>query len=244
MLYLSLGSSGPAVRDLQTRLNQVQKPVPPLVTDGIFGPKTDAAVRAFQGKACPPADGIVGPKTQAALDAAPPPPDPGPSLFYVVPSPLHIAQDKTMSCWFASAQMLIQWKRQRTNMTDARHPDPSESPKWSKLYADNTGINNGKIREFARDMGLVLVPPMSPTPEAILGWLRVFGPLWVNGVAHITVIAGIRGPRNNTEVLVLDPARQSEFGGSWRNLRQWYVLDKHSGRDTDASVEAVFLRLP
>lgn len=78
MLYLSLGSSGPAVRDLQTRLNQVQKPVPPLVTDGIFGPKTDAAVRAFQGKACPPADGIVGPKTQAALEAAPPPPDPGP----------------------------------------------------------------------------------------------------------------------------------------------------------------------
>jgi hypothetical protein len=45
-------------------------------------------------------------------------------------------------------------------------------------------------------------------------------------------------------VLVLDPARTSEFGGSWRNLRQWYVLDKHSGRDTAADVEAVFLRLP
>jgi hypothetical protein len=165
-------------------------------------------------------------------------------MYYTVPSYLHIAQDKTMSCWFASAQMLIQWKRNRTQMTDARHPDPSESPKWSKLYNDNTGISNGKIREFARDMGFAYVPPMSPTPEAILGWLRMFGPLWVNGVKHITVIAGIRGPREDTDVLVLDPGNKVEFSGSWRNLRQWYVLDKHSGRDTAGEVEAVFLRLP
>ena len=244
MPYLTKGSIGPAVRDLQARLNQVHKPVPPLVVDGVFGSKTDAAVRAFQAKSAPPADGIVGPKTQAALDAALPPGPHAESLFYTVPSPLHIAQDQTMSCWFASAQMLIQWKRKRTNMTDSRHPDPSESPKWSRLYADNTGITNAKIREFARDMGFAMVPPMSPTPEAILGWLRVFGPLWVNGVKHITVIAGIRGPRNNTEVLVLDPGRKAEFTGSWRNLRDWYVLDKHSGRDTAADVEAVFLRLP
>ncbi|WP_374438718.1 peptidoglycan-binding protein [Inhella sp.] len=246
MATLQQGSVGPAVSTLQARLNALNVVQPLLAVDGIFGPKTKAAVISFQGRTPPlKADGIVGPKTEAALAAAQPfPPAPSIVLNYTVPSPVHIAQDKTMSCWFASAQMLIQWKRQRTQMTDARHPDPADSPKWSKLYSDNTGITNGKIREFGRDMGFAYVPPMSPTPEAIMGWLRAFGPLWVNGKRHITVIAGIRGPRENCEVLVLDPGRPAEKNGSWRNLRTWYVLDKHSGRDTATDVEAVFLRLP
>jgi hypothetical protein len=244
MQYLRSGSAGLPVRELQTKLNQVLKPVPLLQVDGIFGPKTDAAVRAFQAKNHLSTDGIVGPKTQSALNVTSRGTAPSVPIFYTVPSYVHIAQDKTMSCWFASAQMLIKWKRNRTQMTDSRHPDPSESPKWSKVYSDNTGITNGIIREFARDMGLIYVPPQSPTPEAILGWLRMYGPLWVNGVKHITVIAGIRGPRENTEVLVLDPGRSSERTGSWQNLRQWYILDKHSGRDTSSNVEAVFLRLP
>ncbi len=246
MANLQYGSNGPAVRDLQARLNALNVASPALVPDGIFGAKTQAAVKAFQTRTPPlQADGIVGPKTQAALAVAQPSPAP-PSvvLNYSVPAPVHVAQDKTMSCWFASAQMLIQWKRQRTQMTDPRHPDPADSPKWSKLYADNTGITNDKIREFGRDMGFKHVPPMSPTPEAIQGWLRMYGPLWVNGKKHITVIAGIRGPRENCDVLVLDPGRPLEKHGSWRNLRDWYVLDKHSGRDTAADVEAVFLRLP
>lgn len=236
---------GPDVRELQEKLNSVLKPVPPLVVDGIFGAKTDAAVRAFQARAKLSVDGIVGPKTRAALDTAKPGPTPGGmTMSYTVPNYLHIAQDKEMSCWFASAQMLIQWKRNRTQTTDSRHPDPSDSPKWSKLYSDNTGITNPQIRAFARDMGFVTVPPMSPTPESILMWLTSYGPLWVNGVAHITVIAGIRGPREDCEVLVLDPGRKAETRGAWRNLRKWYILDKHSGRDVSGSVEAVFLRLP
>jgi len=244
MSTLRRGNTGTAVRTLQTRLNALKAAAPPLNVDGIFGPKTEAAVVAFQ-KATPGLvpDGIVGPKTQAALDAARPP-APSMQLNYQVPAPVHVAQDKTMSCWFASAQMLIQWKRRRTQMSDPRHPDPADSPKWSKLYSDNTGISNGNIRAFGKDMGFVAVPPMSPTPEAIIGWLRAFGPLWVNGKKHITVIAGMRGPRENTDVLVLDPGRPQETAGSWRNLRDWYVLDPHSGRDTAGDVEAVFLRLP
>jgi len=54
-------ATGDQVKQVQAKLG--------VVADGIFGPKTEAAVRAFQrGQGLVP-DGIVGPKTWAALDA-------------------------------------------------------------------------------------------------------------------------------------------------------------------------------
>ena len=67
---LRSGSSGPPVKELQTVLNTIQHPVPALVIDGLFGPKTYAAVVAFQRRALLTPDGIVGPKTSAALVSA------------------------------------------------------------------------------------------------------------------------------------------------------------------------------
>jgi hypothetical protein len=69
------GESGQRVRDLQDRLNELGFSLAP---DGKFGPKTLAAVRAFQrahkdASGHPLAvDGLVGPLTMAALEAARP----------------------------------------------------------------------------------------------------------------------------------------------------------------------------
>jgi peptidoglycan hydrolase-like protein with peptidoglycan-binding domain len=63
---LRKGSSGNAVAFLQNRLN-ARGATPRLVVDGIFGPKTDAAVRSFQRSRGLVVDGIVGPKTWTAL---------------------------------------------------------------------------------------------------------------------------------------------------------------------------------
>lgn len=59
VVLLYLGSHGPAVIRVQEALG--------IAADGIFGPKTRAAVRAFQQKHGLEADGIVGPRTRAAL---------------------------------------------------------------------------------------------------------------------------------------------------------------------------------
>ncbi len=63
--WLSIGSRGPRVAALQTRLNSVGfnagKP------DGIFGRRTQAAVKAFQSKMGLRPDGIVGKNTIDAL---------------------------------------------------------------------------------------------------------------------------------------------------------------------------------
>ncbi|MDT7580486.1 MAG: hypothetical protein QOK35_1750 [Pseudonocardiales bacterium] len=58
------GSNAHPVPTLQHLLRARNHPV---AVDGIFGPKTDAAVRAFQMDAHLAVDGIVGPDTWSAL---------------------------------------------------------------------------------------------------------------------------------------------------------------------------------
>lgn len=66
-MLLKRGGIGPEVRDLQRRLQDLgYSPGPP---DGIFGPRTESAVRAFQRDSRLHVDGIVGPRTRAALEA-------------------------------------------------------------------------------------------------------------------------------------------------------------------------------
>lgn len=55
---------------IQQALNSLHVVTPPLVVDGRMGPKTKAAVRAFQQAHTLAVDGIVGPQTRAALSAA------------------------------------------------------------------------------------------------------------------------------------------------------------------------------
>ncbi|WP_304608736.1 peptidoglycan-binding domain-containing protein [Hyalangium versicolor] len=65
---LKQGSSGAAVKTLQQALAKAG--FSPGAADGQFGPKTAAAVKAFQSAKGLAADGIVGPKTWAKLNAA------------------------------------------------------------------------------------------------------------------------------------------------------------------------------
>jgi hypothetical protein len=69
---LRYGSTGDDVKELQQKLNDGGA-VPPLVVDGIFGPKTRGAVVAYQGGHGLSPDGIVGPLTWGSLDAGPGP---------------------------------------------------------------------------------------------------------------------------------------------------------------------------
>ncbi len=58
-LPLHLGSSGDLVAHVQRALG--------LTADGVFGPQTDSAVRAYQARAGLAVDGVVGPITWASL---------------------------------------------------------------------------------------------------------------------------------------------------------------------------------
>lgn len=66
-IQLARGSSGPQVEVLQKALAALG--VNPGPIDGVFGPKTEAAVQRFQKRAGLEADGIAGPKTMGAIEA-------------------------------------------------------------------------------------------------------------------------------------------------------------------------------
>ena len=68
MVLLKIGSTGADVKYLQTLL--VKLGFNPGPIDGIFGPKTDAAVRSFQKAYGLVVDGIVGTNTWAAINKA------------------------------------------------------------------------------------------------------------------------------------------------------------------------------
>ena len=67
MLLLKHGVRSADVRHVQVLLNGLTLVAPKLITDGIFGGKTYAAVIAFQRQNRLVADGIVGPNTGRAL---------------------------------------------------------------------------------------------------------------------------------------------------------------------------------
>jgi peptidoglycan hydrolase-like protein with peptidoglycan-binding domain len=64
---LKKGAKGLQVSMLQTVLNLKTEAETELATDGIFGPKTDAAVRDWQQTQQLAVDGIVGPKTWTSI---------------------------------------------------------------------------------------------------------------------------------------------------------------------------------
>lgn len=161
-------------------------------------------------------------------------------MAYTVPGMTLIFQTQRMSCWYASAQMLIQWRRNQMSMTEVGIMDPSEDPIIAQMRNCDHGISNSVIIHLARKLGLEPVPPMSPTESALESWLITYGPLWVNGKTHIVVIAGIQ-PK---EVLVYDPAPVNWGHVDWRPLSGWYAGKDVDSPDVGRDVQALFLHCP
>ncbi|GAB4406272.1 MAG: hypothetical protein OHK0021_17900 [Bryobacter sp.] len=162
---------------------------------------------------------------------------------YEVPGMTLIPQKLNMSCWYASAQMLIQWRQDQAQASLAWLVPPDLDAQCVALRDANGGIVNNQILALAKRIGLKAVPPISPSVETIESWLRSYGPLWVNGKSHIVVIAGIKTATR--EVKVYDPAPVNVGRINWRSLDGWYASGSSvSSRDTAKDVQAVFLYVP
>jgi Papain-like cysteine protease AvrRpt2 len=92
-----------------------------------------------------------------------------------VPGVPLISQTRTWACWYACAQMLIQWKRERGKATLAEHPNPSEVPQLERLHAANPGLSYGQVLTLAQLLGLRTIPPMSLTVQGVKTFCNIMG---------------------------------------------------------------------
>lgn len=163
--------------------------------------------------------------------------------MYIVNDVPLIPQQKTMACWFASAQMLIQWKRNRAQATLSSHPDPSQVDETVRIEASNDGLQYEQVTRLAQLLGLRVVPPMSITLAGLERLLLEHGPLWTHGTAHIIVIAGVN--RNADKVYVHDPWPPGKGAKEWRSYSRWFIHGDDGGnRGTSRHVQASFLYHP
>lgn len=252
---LRKGHSGLAVRIIQQALIELGHRLPVSTKkyrtpDGEYGTETKEAVREFQRKHSLGRDGVVGKNTMAKLDrllpnpAPPLPPLPTARPFVVQGVPL-IAQDKSLACWYASAQMVIQWRRNRMQMTEINYRDPSQVPGRVSQYIANNGLPYQQVIRYANDLGLRPVPLMTPTQGAIRDWLRTYGPIWAAGqkkipgaaYGHVMVIVGIR----DGGLLIHDPEPVNVGTRKWVDL-DWLVTLLEWG--TNKKIVANFLHCP
>ena len=167
-------------------------------------------------------------------------------MAYTVQNMTLIPQGKANSCWYASVQMLLKWKEESTQQSQAHLVSPELDAECKKIRDADNGILNPEIVKMAKRIGLKAIPPQSPTPAAIEGWFQKHGPLWVNGKSHIVVIAGIRNSNAaGYELQVYDPLPLNVGKIDWRSMTNWYASgNSGSSRDTSSDVEAVFLYVP
>lgn len=164
--------------------------------------------------------------------------------MYIVPGVPLIPQTLNMACWYASAQMLIQWRREALQMSEIGLLDPSEDAASAQQWKANNGISDAFILTLVADLGLVAIAPQSPTVQIIDRWLHNYGPLWVNGSSHITVVAGVNV--GTGRLYIHDPWPVNKGKKEWRSMAWLYGMGPAGGVDSldPNTTSGVFLHCP
>ena len=192
---LQQGSSGPAVKALQEKLNATLVPNPMLVPDGQFGNLTRAAVIRFQQSKWLVVDGIAGQCTQNALF--------GKETYPPILHPVDfICQPTNSTCWAASTAMMT---HSTVPTVIAKTPPDLILPDGSLRNDSETDDAVTNSRRYAAVHHLRPEPPMSWMVSRLRSALGygplMFDMLWDVGEytagraspGHMIVVVGIRG---------------------------------------------------
>ena len=144
-----------------------------------------------------------------------------------------LGQQTGMSCWAASAAMIVAFRDQVSiNPFDvATAGDPTHSSltaNYWDAYGDGISFSATNLAKLASVWGLALEPPQNFTVQGLKTMLEQYGPLWVGGAAgigaHVRVITGIHGDGTpaGTSVVINDPWDVGKEGFSLPNSGSQY----------------------
>jgi len=141
-------------------------------------------------------------------------------MAYTVTGVPLLPQTQSLSCWYASARMIVQWRRELCQQTFADEPAPDELPWAVSRQIANNGLQLVEMVHYASLLGFRTVPPQTPTLGGIEQWLRSYGPLWTAGLkvtatasyGHVVVIVGVTG----SQILIHDPEPVNVGSRVWR----------------------------
>ncbi len=240
MKLFKKGSKGSIVEAIQIALKKVGKLK--IKVDGIFGPKTEKAVRDFQTGAKLKPDGIIGPKSFKALKMKPKDlaekadkgPKPKPiSVSYTVPK---LKQPTSMSCWATAIAMMVSWKK-RISIAPETIADVLGYTKEFK----SKGMHPEDTKVF-KAWGMKWEPPMCYTVQGFADLMIRHGPMWVAGnpkAPHVRVLIAMKGDgtADGTNFTINDPA-----GG--RSYKQSFKKVMGNMEDLGASVTEMKMKRP
>lgn len=169
---LQRGATGPSVLSMQRKLaakgflTQAQLSTGP----GIFGPRTEVAVRAFQTSRGLPSTGVAGPTTLAALN--------GDGFGPARPTPAPISNDRHVPDFDGS--------RPAPGVTNTRAWEPVNAPVQSNASNRSRGRYDDVLNQFAVGVNLRYARRDGNTYCNIFVWdaTKAMGaelPHWVNG---------------------------------------------------------------
>lgn len=211
------GTKAPQVKLAQRLVNLRVAPRPKIKEDGIFGPKTDAAIRQFQASKGVISNGIVDANTWRSL-----------GVTNDISQRVKLyGQPTDMTCWSAAATMLLGIAMSVGPGSAATGPKGGLKPSFSN------------VKNFADSYGLHMHAPQCWAVPGIANLLRR-GPVWVAGwvpFGHAVVYGAIHGDGTpeGTLIVIYDPwppgrgEIRGELYGDWVNKHPTattYILER------------------
>jgi ABC-type bacteriocin/lantibiotic exporter with double-glycine peptidase domain len=133
----------------------------------------------------------------------------------------HIAQSQEMSCWAASAAMMLSWQYQ------ASYTEQSVLDHFPEFGSD--GADVAECLKLSQELGMRQLAEACRTPQ---GWEQELqsSPIMVGIPGHFIVVDGIQQNGDAWEMHVLDPAGGANWL-SYEYVEEQYELDHMYGND-------------